>query len=287
MRPGGVGVGLAQSDLADGALTDHTGPAIATSKQPHHALYLPHRHQAGLEPSPGGRPRVWLRIRGKNEMTKRFGGFPFVLLAVLGLGPAQAQDLGVSRDFGNWCASRGLSGPGGVGTSSGGSRGDAGSRATGGGLGVAKSFSDWCASRGLPGPGPRGATSGPSLGINMHLEVASLGDIEQAARAVACLEACHTESWTILKALVGMKTAGDVWNSYEVAAKTCRTGMYSGPSAFDLAHQGGPTSQAPSPSGSSSFDGGGSDHSSSGNSSEAGGAGRSAFDGIDRVKSLR
>jgi hypothetical protein len=214
-------------------------------------------------------------------MAKRFGSFPFVLLAVLGLCPAQAQDFGVARNFGGWCASKGLSGPGGVGTSSGGSRGDAGSRATGGGLGVAKSFSDWCASRGLPGPGPGGATSGPSLGINTHLEVASLEDIERAARGVACFEARQTEAWTILKALVGMKTPEDVWNSYDVAAKTCRTGMYSGPSAFDLTHQGGPTSQGPSPSSSSSFDGGRSDHSSSGNSSGAGGAGRSAFDGID------
>jgi len=129
-------------------------------------------------------------------MTKRFAGFPIVVLLVLSLLAWQTaviakDDPGMNgRDRGGNAGGgdrRGGSDRGPSRSGSGDRRGSAstersrrdfGSRGTEYSLGVAKSFSEWCASRGLPGPARGGATAGP-LGVNTHLEVASLEEIKR------------------------------------------------------------------------------------------------------------
>jgi hypothetical protein len=88
-------------------------------------------------------------------MVKSFSGFLFIMLAVFGHRPAQAQDaysramergFGVSQSFSDWRASRGLSGMERGSAISGGSRGDIWSRATERGFGVSSRFNEWCRS---------------------------------------------------------------------------------------------------------------------------------------------
>jgi hypothetical protein len=152
--------------------------------------------------------------------------------------------------------------------------------------------------------GSRGA-GGYSLGVDLRLEVASLEEIEQAARAAACDEALSKELRSISNAVIAewscilgvSKDLGmgcvefpgkvvDVARAYDAAARACRTGIYSGSSTFDLTHQGGPTSQDSGRTGSSSFDSGRSERPSAGDSGGLGAARCSSFDSMGQANPL-